>query len=178
LAFHYRSLRLDGAGHDWRDRLGLVGDAQGGEGPAMKAKHQRLTLAIVALVAIIGSAVIAMTALKSQASFFCAPSDFGSADCGVDKPLRLGGMVVDKSIEHLPDGVTIRFAVTDKAKNIPVIFKGITPDLFKENSGVVAEGRMGADGVFTADTILAKHDENYMPPQMAGKMHKTETLKP
>ncbi len=144
----------------------------------MKAKHQRLTLAIVAMVAIIGSALIAMTALQSKAAFFCAPADFGGDDCKVGAPLRLGGMVVDKSIIHLPDGVTIRFAVTDNAKQIPVIFKGIVPDLFKEKSGVVAEGVLGTDGVFVADTILAKHDERYMPPQMDGKMHKTGSLKP
>jgi cytochrome c-type biogenesis protein CcmE len=149
----------------------------------MKAKHQRLTLALVALVAILGAAVIAMTALKSQASFFCAPSDFGRADCVAGKHLRLGGMVMEKSIVHRPDGVTIEFLVVDKIEGIAVVYKGITPDLFKENSGVIAEGQLGKDGVFVADMILAKHDENYMPPQSeqdmeAGDQHKTDTLKP
>lgn len=142
----------------------------------MKAKHQRLTLALLALAAIVGAGVIAMFGLKSQASFFCAPSDFGGEDCQKDKPLRLGGMVVDKSIVKMTDGVTIRFVVSDTVKTVPVVFKGITPDLFKEKSGVVAEGKMGADGVFVAETILAKHDENYMPPQMAGKMGKPEMM--
>lgn len=144
----------------------------------MKAKHQRLTLALLAVAAITGAGVIATFGLKSEASFFCAPSDFGSADCRAGKNLRLGGMVVDKSITKLPDGVSIRFVVSDTTKTLPVVFKGIAPDLFKEKSGVVAEGELGADGVFVAETILAKHDENYMPPQMAGKMGKPETMKP
>ena len=140
----------------------------------MKAKHQRLTLALLALAAIIGAGVIAMFGLQSQASFFCAPSDFGGDDCASGKHLRLGGMVVDKSIQKQPDGVTIRFVVSDMKKTVPVVFTGIAPDLFKEKSGVVAEGKLGQDGVFVADTILAKHDENYMPPQMAGKMGKPD----
>jgi cytochrome c-type biogenesis protein CcmE len=93
--------------------------------------------------------------------------------------VRIGGMVRDGSIMRAPDGVTINFIVGDETPaTIPVRFTGITPDLFKENSGVVAEGRFQQDGLFVADEILAKHDENYMPPQLArdGVKHKTETL--
>ncbi len=85
-------------------------------------------------------------------------------------------MVADKSIVHDPDGVTTRFVVTDGKATVAVRFTGITPDLFKENSGVVAEGAFEKDGTFIATNILAKHDERYMPPQVAGEMHKTRSL--
>ncbi|RYF47573.1 MAG: cytochrome c maturation protein CcmE [Cytophagaceae bacterium] len=105
------------------------------------------------------------------------PSDPLSDHVEVDRAVRLGGMVQGGSIKRDNDGVTIRFVVTDNVETIPVTFKGIVPDLFKENSGVVAEGKFQPDGSFVADNILAKHDERYMPPQVAGEMHKTESLK-
>jgi cytochrome c-type biogenesis protein CcmE len=143
----------------------------------MKAKHQRLSLAIAAVVALIGSGLLAMTALKDQAAYFYAPADLAAAQVKAGQAIRLGGMVADKSIKRDPDGVTINFLVTDGKATTPVRFKGIAPDLFKENSGVVAEGSMNSSGTFVADNILAKHDERYMPPQMAGKMHKTGAVK-
>ncbi|MBK8631604.1 MAG: cytochrome c maturation protein CcmE [Sphingomonadales bacterium] len=139
----------------------------------MKAKNQRLTLILVAVAAMIGAALLAMSALKDEAAYFYSPADLAAARPSADQALRLGGMVADKSIKREADGVTITFMVTDGKAQTPVRFKGIAPDLFKENSGVVAEGKLGADGVFVADNILAKHDERYMPPQMDGKMHKT-----
>jgi len=144
----------------------------------MKAKHQRLTLGVVAVVALIGATLLAMSALKDQAAYFYSPADVEKAgvQMQVGKPIRLGGMVADKSIVRDPDGVTIRFVVTDGPAQVPVRFKGIVPDLFKENSGVVAEGRFEPGGVFVADNILAKHDERYMPPQLEGVQHKTDTL--
>lgn len=144
----------------------------------MKAKHQRLTLGLVAVVALIGATLLAMSALKDQAAYFYSPADVQreGVQVQVGKPIRLGGMVADKSIVRDPDGVTIRFIVTDGPAQLPVRFKGIVPDLFKENSGVVAEGRFEPDGVFVADNILAKHDERYMPPQLEGARHKTDTL--
>lgn len=144
----------------------------------MKAKHQRLTLVLIALAALIGAALLAMSALKDQAAYFYAPADLAKEKPTPEQRLRLGGMVADKSIKRSADGLSVNFVVTDGAATVAVRFKGITPDLFKENSGVVAEGFLAADGVFVADTILAKHDERYMPPQMAGKMHKVESLKP
>jgi cytochrome c-type biogenesis protein CcmE len=144
---------------------------------AMKPKHQRLVLVLLALGAVIGAGLLAASALSDQAAYFYSPADIkreGGVPAG--KAIRLGGMVVDKSIVREPDGVTIRFTVADGKDTVPVRFKGIVPDLFKENSGVVAEGRFDANGLFVADNILAKHDERYMPPQMAGKEHKTETL--
>ena len=142
----------------------------------MKAKHQRLTLVLLAVAAVIGAALLAMSALKDQAAFFYAPSDLAKATVAPGTAIRLGGMVARGSVEKLSDGVTTRFVVTDNAQTTPVTYRGILPDLFREGSGVVAEGRIGADGKFVAETILAKHDERYMPPQVAGKMHKTETL--
>lgn len=139
----------------------------------MKAKHQRLTLGLLALVAVIGSGLLAMSALKDQAAYFYAPSDVKRLGVTLGKPMRLGGMVADHSIVKAADGVTISFVVEDSADNISVRYKGITPDLFKEKSGVIAEGSFVSPTQFIATNILAKHDEKYMPPEMAGKMHKT-----
>lgn len=143
----------------------------------MKAKHQRLVLALLAVAAIVGAALLAMSALKDQAAYFYTPSDAVRDGVEPGRAVRLGGMVAKGSILREPDGVTIRFLVTDGQQTVPVRFTGIVPDLFKENSGVVAEGRFQADRSFIADNILAKHDERYMPPQIAGEMHKSESLK-
>jgi cytochrome c-type biogenesis protein CcmE len=143
----------------------------------VKAKNQRLTLIGIAAVAMVGAVLLAMSALKDEAAYFYSPADLATARPTPDQALRLGGMVADKSIKRDTDGVTIHFVVTDGKAQTPVSFTGIAPDLFKEKSGVVAEGKLRADGVFVADNILAKHDERYMPPQMEGKMHKTGTLK-
>jgi len=142
----------------------------------MKAKHQRLVLGVLALGAIVGASGLALSALKDQAAFFYAPGDVAKLGLPLGRAVRLGGMVEGGSIKRQPDGVTIRFIVTDGKAIVPVSFKGITPDLFKERSGVVAEGEFRPDGSFEASNLLAKHDERYMPPQMAGKM--VETKKP
>lgn len=142
----------------------------------MKPKHQRLTLALLALAAIIGATLLAMSALRDQASYFYTPGDVVRDHVEPGRAVRLGGMVAAGSIRRAADGVTIRFVVTDGQQSVPVRYRGIVPDLFKENSGVVAEGAFARDGTFVADTILAKHDERYMPPQIAGEMHKSESL--
>jgi cytochrome c-type biogenesis protein CcmE len=145
----------------------------------VKAKHQRLTLLALALVAVLGAVLLSMSALKDQAAYFYAPADVERKGVPLDRAVRIGGMVKGGSIQRAPDGVTISFLVGDEsAATIPVRYTGIAPDLFKENSGVVAEGRFQKGGLFVADEILAKHDENYMPPELArdGAKHKTETL--
>jgi cytochrome c-type biogenesis protein CcmE len=142
----------------------------------MKAKHQRLVLALLALAAIGGAALLALSGLREDAAFFYAPEDVVGKPVPVGKAVRLGGMVEKNSIRRLRDGVTINFVVGDGKARVPVTFTGVTPDLFREGSGVVAEGKFEPNGSFTASNILAKHDERYMPPQAAGKMHKTETL--
>jgi cytochrome c-type biogenesis protein CcmE len=144
----------------------------------MKAKHQRLTLAVVAVVAVMGSAVLAMSAAKDKAAYFRSPADLAKAKPPAGEDFRLGGMVADKSITRSADGVSIKFIVEDGGHVTPVTFRGITPDLFKENSGVVAEGSLDGSGTFVATNILAKHDENYKPPEMAGVQHKTDSLRP
>ncbi|MEA1013598.1 cytochrome c maturation protein CcmE [Sphingomonas sp. LY54] len=143
----------------------------------MKAKNQRLTLLILAIGAVLAAVLLGMSALKDEAAYFYAPADVARKGLPLDRAVRIGGMVSDGSIKRAADGVTIDFLVHDETKAvIPVRFTGIAPDLFKENSGVVAEGRFQPDGTFVATEILAKHDENYMPPQLAGDKHKSETL--
>jgi cytochrome c-type biogenesis protein CcmE len=135
----------------------------------MKAKHQRLTLAVLAAVAMLGAVLLAMSALKDQAAYFYAPADVKRLGVALNKPVRLGGMVAAHSIAKAADGVTINFVVTDGFNNVHVRYTGITPDLFREKSGVIAEGSFTAPDQFVASTILAKHDEKYMPPQMGQK---------
>jgi cytochrome c-type biogenesis protein CcmE len=142
----------------------------------MKAKQQRLVLVLLGVGAVIAAALLALSALKDQASFFYAPGDVKRAGLPLGRAVRLGGMVTAGSVRRQADGVTIRFVVGDGVASVPVTFRGIPPDLFRERSGVVAEGRFIPDGSFTATNLLAKHDEKYMPPQMAGKMHETKTL--
>jgi cytochrome c-type biogenesis protein CcmE len=139
----------------------------------MKAKQQRLVLAGLAVLAIAGASGLALSALKDQAAFFYAPGDIRKEGLPLGHAVRLGGMVEGGSIRKQADGVTIKFVVTDGVATVPVTFRGITPDLFRERSGVVAEGEFHPDGSFTATNLLAKHDEKYMPPEMAGKMRQT-----
>ena len=142
----------------------------------MKAKQQRLVLAGLAVLAIAGASGLALSGLKDQAAFFYAPGDVKKDGLPLGHAVRLGGMVEGGSIRKQADGVTINFIVTDGVATVPGTFRGITPDLFRERSGVVAEGEFHPDGSFTATNLLAKHDEKYMPPEMAGKMHETRTL--
>ena len=131
----------------------------------MKAKNQRLVLVVAAAVALLAAVLLAMWGLRSQASYFYTPADIAAGKAHDGEAMRLGGMVKKGSIARWPDGVTIRFILTDGKAETAVVFKGIVPDLFREGSGAVAEGRMRS-GVFVADTILAKHDERYMPPEL------------
>jgi cytochrome c-type biogenesis protein CcmE len=132
----------------------------------IKPKHQRLVLALVALAALIGAALLAAWALRNQASYFYVPGDLAANPPEVGRAVRLGGMVERGSIARQPDGVTIAFVVGDGKARVPVRFRGIAPDLFVEGSGVVAEGKLAADGTFIADNLLAKHDERYVPREM------------
>ncbi len=133
----------------------------------VKPKHQRLVLLVIALVALVGAGLLAAWALRNQASYFYLPSEIVAEAPPPDEGVRLGGMVEGGSIKTAADGVTVNFVVADGEARVPVRFTGIVPALFVEGSGVVAEGRMGADGTFVADNLLAKHDENYMPREMA-----------
>jgi len=131
----------------------------------MKPKNQRLILVSAALVAVLVAVLLAMWGLRSQASYFYTPAEIAAGKAAPGKAVRLGGMVEKGSVQRQPDGVTIRFVLTDGQARAPVVYRGITPDLFREGSGAVAEGRL-QNGAFVADTILAKHDERYMPPEL------------
>ena len=135
----------------------------------MKAKHQRLWLVVGALTALGGACVLAFSTLGEKATYFYAPSDLAKGPAPTDA-IRLGGMVEKGSIQR--EGETIRFVVTDMAKTVPVTYTGILPDLFREGQGVVAEGRF-QDGTFAASEVLAKHDENYMPPEVVEALKKS-----
>ena len=130
-----------------------------------RPKHQRLVLVIGALAAVIAAVLLAMWGLKDRAAYFYTPADIAAGKASDGIAMRLGGMVEQGSLARLPDGVSVRFAVIDGDARTPVTYRGILPDLFREGSGVVAEGRLQR-GTFVADNILAKHDERYMPPQL------------
>lgn len=129
-------------------------------------KHQRMVLLLVALAVLIGAALLAAWGLRSQASFFYVPSEFVAAPPEEGQAVRLGGMVEAGSIQTAEDGVTVHFIVGDGDAHVPVRYAGILPDLFTEGSGVVAEGRLGPDGIFVAHNLLARHDENYVPREL------------
>jgi cytochrome c-type biogenesis protein CcmE len=131
----------------------------------MKPKSQRLVLVASAIVAVLVAVLLAMWGLKDRASYFLTPAEVAAGKAVPGQAMRLGGMVESGSIRRQSDGVTIRFALTDGEARTPVVYRGIVPDLFREGSGAVAEGRL-ENGTFVADTILAKHDERYMPPQL------------
>ncbi len=138
----------------------------------LKAKHQRLWLVVGAMTALGGAAALAFSTLGDRATYFYAPSDLAGKALPT-AAIRLGGLVEKGSLVR--SGQTVRFVVTDNARTFPVTYTGILPDLFREGQGVIAEGRIDqASGVFTAETILAKHDEKYMPPEVSGALHKTE----
>lgn len=133
---------------------------------AIKPKHQRLVLAILALVALVGAGLLAAWALRTEANYFYLPNQMAENPPEPGRAVRLGGMVQKGSIETLADGVTVAFVVGDGEATVPVRYSGILPDLFVEESGVVADGKLGADGTFVADKLLAKHDENYVPREL------------
>ncbi|BAV64004.1 cytochrome c maturation protein CcmE [Sphingobium cloacae] len=141
----------------------------------MKAKHQRLILALAALAALIGAGLLAASALKDEAAYFYTPDDVKTKDVEPGKAIRLGGMVVGGSLKRAADGVTIHFDVTDGKATVPARFSGIAPDLFREGSGVVAEGAFDAKGIFLATNLLAKHDERYMPRELEGIQYDEKT---
>ena len=133
----------------------------------MKPRHKRLVLIAAGLGAIAIAAALMLNAFRSNLMFFFSPSQIAAGEAPKDRAFRVGGMVETGSVKRQADGVTVQFVVTDTAKSVPVVYKGILPDLFREGKGVVAEGRLGTDGVFRAAQVLAKHDENYMPPEAA-----------
>ncbi|RTZ71528.1 MAG: cytochrome c maturation protein CcmE [Gammaproteobacteria bacterium] len=137
----------------------------------MKARHKRLGFLIVGLVVLGLAATLVLKALDSNLSYFFSPTEVAEHKAPENHVFRLGGLVQPGSLERGKE-LTVRFVVTDNAHEVKVAYTGILPDLFKEGQGVIAQGRMGPDGVFIADEVLAKHDENYMPPEVAEALEK------
>jgi cytochrome c-type biogenesis protein CcmE len=133
----------------------------------MKPRTKRALLIGTGLVILAGAVTLVLTAFQQNLVFFFTPSQVAAKEAPIGKAFRIGGMVETGSLKRAGDGLTVHFKVTDTAKSVDVKYTGILPDLFKEGKGVVAQGRLGPDGVFQATEVLAKHDENYMPPEAA-----------
>ena len=134
----------------------------------MKPRHKRIAAIALGVVALGIATALLLMAFEKNLVFFFTPSQVAANEAPQGKTFRIGGMVVEGSVKRL--GVDVHFTVTDTAKNIPVVYSGALPDLFREGKGVVTQGRLGADGTFQASEVLAKHDENYMPPEAADGM--------
>lgn len=142
----------------------------------MKARHKRFLLIGIALVLLGGATALILNAFRQNLVFFHTPTEVATGQVPQGRVFRIGGMVVPGSIQRDADGQTVRFAITDTAQIVKVVYKGALPDLFKETKGAVAQGSLGDSGVFVATQVLAKHDENYMPPEAKDaidRAHKT-----
>lgn len=137
-----------------------------GPKPSLR-KRRRLVMIVSALVVLALAAALVLRALSENLVYFMSPSDIQAGEIEPGRQFRLGGLVAENSFQKNPDGLTMEFVVTDFANEVQVRFKGLLPDLFREGQGVIAEGRLDADGTFVAHSVLAKHDENYMPPEVA-----------
>jgi len=140
----------------------------------MKKRHKRIFFILAGLSGVAIAAFLVLSAFKNNLVFFFSPTQVAGKEAPTGKTFRIGGLVEDGSLQRANDGLTIRFKVTDTATSIPVVYKGILPDLFKEGRGCVAQGHVGADGVFYAESVLAKHDENYMPPEAGQAIDKAK----
>ena len=139
----------------------------------MTRKQQRLGLLALGMAALGGATALVLVAFNDNLVFFYSPSDLKAKAVAFDHRVRIGGLVEKESLSHGPDGRKISFRVTDGATDIAVVYEGLLPDLFREGQGVVAEGKLRADGVFAATTVLAKHDENYMPREVVDALKKS-----
>lgn len=142
----------------------------------MSPRRKRLAIIAGVLLSLAAATALVLNAFRSNLVFFFTPTQVAAGEAPVQRPFRLGGLVREGSVVR--DGVQIRFVVTDTAREVPVSYKGLLPDLFKEGKGVVAQGSLGADGVFVAREVLAKHDENYMPPEAAEALKRAQTAQP
>ena len=131
----------------------------------MKNRHKRIALIVGGVAALGVATALVLNAFQSNLVFFFTPTEVSAGEAPKERSFRIGGMVEAGSVQRQSDGLTVKFTVTDTAKTIPVTYTGILPDLFRERKGVVAQGRLEPDGLFRAEEVLAKHDENYMPPE-------------
>ena len=141
----------------------------------MKPRHKRMAAIALGVVALGIVTALVLSAFQKNLVFFFTPSQVAANEAPQGRTFRIGGLVEQGSLKRQPDGVSVAFVVTDTAKSMTVIYKGSLPDLFKEGKGVVAQGQLGPDGVFRASEVLAKHDENYMPPEAADAVNKAHT---
>ncbi|HEX2566767.1 MAG TPA: cytochrome c maturation protein CcmE [Burkholderiales bacterium] len=148
----------------------------------MKPRHKRIAAIVVGLAALGVATALVLSAFNKNMVFFFTPTQVAAHEAPQGRTFRIGGMVEKGSVKRQADGVTVAFVVTDTARSMPVLYKGSLPDLFREGKGVVAQGQLGPDGVFRANEVLAKHDENYMPPEAKEAVDKAHqaarTLKP
>lgn len=142
----------------------------------MKLRQKRLVYIVVALAAVGLAVGLVLNALKDNVSLYFTPTQVYNKEVPQDRSFRIGGLVEAGSLKREGDGLTVHFVITDLKKSMPVVYKGILPDLFKEGKGVVAEGKMEADGLMHASEVLAKHDENYMPPEAADALKKAKSV--
>jgi cytochrome c-type biogenesis protein CcmE len=140
----------------------------------MKARHKRIGLIVIGLIILGAATALVLNALEGNLSYFFSPTEVSQGKAPQDHVFRLGGMVEKGSVQRAEGDLTVNFVVTDMHKTVKVAYSGILPDLFEEGQGVIAQGRLGPDGTFVADEVLAKHDENYMPPEVADAMSKGE----
>lgn len=143
----------------------------------MKRRHKRIGIILAGLAGLSLAAFLALNAFQNNLVFFFSPTQVAAKEAPVNRTFRIGGLVEEGTLKRDTDGLTVRFIVTDTAASIPVVYKGILPDLFKEGRGCVAQGRLGDDGVFRAEEVLAKHDENYMPPESGAAIDKAKNAK-
>jgi cytochrome c-type biogenesis protein CcmE len=136
----------------------------------MKPRHKKMAIIALSVTALTTAAILVLNVFQSNLVFFFSPSQVAANEAPIGKSFRIGGLVEEGSLKRQGNSTTISFAVTDTAEVIPVMYTGILPDLFKEGKGVVAQGKMSDDGIFYADEVLAKHDENYMPPEAASAL--------
>ena len=140
----------------------------------MKRRHKRIAFIFVGLAALGVAAYLVASAFRNNLVFFFSPTQVVAKEAPVNRTFRVGGLVQEGTLKRDNDGLTVRFIVTDTAASVPVVYKGILPDLFKEGRGCVAQGKIGSDGVFHAEQVLAKHDENYMPPEAGAAIDKAK----
>jgi cytochrome c-type biogenesis protein CcmE len=145
---------------------------------ALTAKRRRLYILVAAAITLGGAAVLILNAFEDALVFFLTPTDIKEKTVSADRMIRVGGLVEKGSVNKSGGGVEVRFAITDLTNRVEVRYRGILPDLFREGQGVVAQGRLGPDGVFQASEVLAKHDETYMPKEVADALKKSGQWKP
>ncbi len=143
----------------------------------MKARNKRLMFVVVGLCGLGIAAALVLSAFNQNLVFFYSPTQVKNNEAPVNRAFRLGGLVKEGSVQRQADGLTVNFLVTDNAETIEVQYKGILPDLFKEGQGMVAQGKIGDSGRFVATEVLAKHDETYMPPEVAKALEKGKASK-